>query len=193
MKAIGFSGYSGAGKTTVLEQVIRLLRERGLRVSVVKHAHHDFDVDVPGKDSWRHRKAGAFEVLVVSGRRMALMREFETLQDELSAHDMLAELDPSVDWAIVEGFKRSDLPKIEIWREPAADEKPRAMRFPDDPAVLAVATDDATRLPIQPPLPLLDLNRPESIVDWMLANAERFAYKGQFTIDPHSSLKEFPR
>ena len=65
MKAIGFSGYSGAGKTTVLEQVIRLLRERGLRVSVVKHAHHDFDVDVPGKDSWRHRKAGAFEVLVV--------------------------------------------------------------------------------------------------------------------------------
>ncbi|MBF5003323.1 molybdopterin-guanine dinucleotide biosynthesis protein B [Diaphorobacter caeni] len=177
MKAIGFAGYSGAGKTTVLEQIIRVLRERGLRVSVVKHAHHDFDVDVPGKDSWRHRKAGAFEVLVVSDRRLALMREFETSRDDLSAHGMLAELDHSVDWAIVEGFKRSDLPKIEIWREPAASEKPRVLRYPDDPDIHAVATDDASCLPADCALPVLDLNDPVKIVEWMLANGARFEYE----------------
>ena len=176
MKAIGFAGYSGAGKTTVVEQIIRVLRERDERVSVIKHAHHGFDVDVPGKDSWRHRKAGAFEVLVVSGQRMALMREFEQPREELSVHEMLAELDASVDWVIVEGFKRGGLPKIEIWREPTAEEKPRALRYPDDAAILAIATDDASRLPPHCPLPVLDLNQPAAIVDWMLANAARFDY-----------------
>ncbi|QNP49685.1 molybdopterin-guanine dinucleotide biosynthesis protein B [Diaphorobacter aerolatus] len=178
MKAIGFAGYSGAGKTTVLEQVIRLLRERGERVSVVKHAHHGFDVDLPGKDSWRHRQAGAFEVLVVSDQRLALMREFEQACPELSVHDMLAELDPSVDWAIVEGFKTSDLPKIEIWREPQAHEKPRTLRCLEDAAVVAVATDDADRLRLNGPLTMLDLNDPATIVDWMQAHAGRFAYAG---------------
>ncbi|QIL78749.1 molybdopterin-guanine dinucleotide biosynthesis protein B [Diaphorobacter sp. HDW4A] len=176
MKAIGFAGYSGAGKTTALEQIIRSLRTRGLRVSVVKHAHHDFDVDVPGKDSWRHRKAGAFEVLVVSDRRLALMREFEEPCDDLSVHEMLAELDHSVDWAIVEGFKRSDLPKIEIWREPAADEKPRTLRYPEDADIQAIATDDANCLPDDCTLPVLDLNDPANIVEWMLANGARFEY-----------------
>lgn len=176
MKAIGFAGYSGAGKTTALEQVIRMLCERGQRVSVVKHAHHDFDIDVPGKDSWRHRKAGAFEMLVVSDRRLALMREFEQPREDLSVHEMLAELDASVDWAIVEGFKRSDLPKIEIWREPSAGEKPRSLRYPEDPAILAIATDDASRLPRDCTLEVLDLNHPSDIVDWMMANAGRLGY-----------------
>ncbi|WP_353235141.1 molybdopterin-guanine dinucleotide biosynthesis protein B [Diaphorobacter ruginosibacter] len=176
MKAIGFAGYSGAGKTTALEQVIRILCERGQRVSVVKHAHHDFDIDVPGKDSWRHRKAGAFEMLVVSDQRLALMREFGRTREELSVHEMLAELDPSVDWAIVEGFKRSDLPKIEIWREPAAAEKPRALRYPDDDAILAIATDDAACLPPGCTLEVLDLNQPARIADWMMANAARLEY-----------------
>ena len=176
MKAIGFAGYSGAGKTTVLEQIIRVLRERGVRVSVVKHAHHDVDVDVPGKDSWRHRKAGAFEVLLVSGKRLALMREFEQERDDLSVHEMLAELDHSVDWAIVEGFKHGELPKIEIWREPAANDKPRTLRYLDDDSVLAIATDDTSRLPGDCPLPVLDLNNPAKMVEWMLAHGVRFEY-----------------
>ena len=176
MKAIGFAGYSGAGKTTVLEQIIRVLRERGVRVSVVKHAHHDVDVDVPGKDSWRHRKAGAFEVLLVTEKRMALMREFDEPREDLSVHDMLAELDPSVDWVIVEGFKQSELPKIEIWREPAAGDKPRTLRYPGDAAILAIATDDASCLPRDCTLPVLDLNDPAKIVQWMLANGARFEY-----------------
>ncbi|WP_313298219.1 molybdopterin-guanine dinucleotide biosynthesis protein B [Diaphorobacter sp.] len=177
MKAIGFAGYSGAGKTTVLEQIIRILRERGARVSVVKHAHHDFDIDVPGKDSWRHRKAGAFEVLVVSDQRMALMREWEAPQQVLSAHAMLAELDHGVDWALVEGFKHDDsLPKIEIWRTPGGDEKPRRLRYPEDPHIVAIATDEARSLPAGHGLPVLNLNQAAQIVDWMLENAARLEY-----------------
>ncbi len=189
MNAIGFAGYSGAGKTTLIEQIIRLLCERGVRVSVVKHAHHDFDIDVPGKDSWRHRKAGAFEMLVVSDQRLALMREFEAPREELSVHEMLAELDHSVDWAIVEGFKRSDLPKIEIWREPATDEKPRALRYPDDAAILAIATDDASRLPADCRLPVLDLNNPAVIVEWMLAHAAAFAYHPPMQKTPQENTR----
>ena len=188
MKAIGFAGYSGAGKTTVLEQIIRVLRERGMRVSVVKHAHHDVDVDVPGKDSWRHRKAGAFEVLLVTEKRMALMREFEAPRLDLSVHEMLAELDLSVDWVIVEGFKQSELPKIEIWREPAAGDKPRRLRYPEDAAIQAVATDDPCCLPGDCALPVLDLNDPAKIVEWMLANGARFEYAPTATPNQENPL-----
>ena len=91
MKVLGFAGYSGSGKTTLLEQLIALLRQRGLRVSVVKHAHHRFDIDHQGKDSWRHREAGAYEVVVASDRRMALMREYEQ-PHAIDPHELLAEL-----------------------------------------------------------------------------------------------------
>ena len=90
MKVAGFAGYSGAGKTTLIECVIPALRQQGLRVSVVKHAHHRFDIDQPGKDSWRHRQAGAFEVVVASDRRLALLREFER-PGELTVHHLVAE------------------------------------------------------------------------------------------------------
>ena len=103
MKVLGFAGYSGSGKTTLLEQLIALLRQRGLRVSVVKHAHHRFDIDHQGKDSWRHREAGAYEVVVASDRRMALMREYEQ-PHAIDPHELLAELDPRVDWVLVEGL-----------------------------------------------------------------------------------------
>src|SRR5256885_479305 len=96
MKVIGFAGYSGSGKTSLVEPLITLMRAQGLSVSVVKHAHHHFDVDHEGKDSWRHRKAGAYEVVLASDRRLALMREFPR-PTELSVHDMLAELDPRVE------------------------------------------------------------------------------------------------
>src|SRR5881275_1042923 len=118
MKVVGFAGYSGSGKTTLVERLIPALKMRGLRVSVVKHAHHNFDIDHPGKDTYRHRQAGAFEVVVASSRRLALMREFE--QDaSLNVHHLLAELYEGVDWVLVEGFKQSNLLKIEVWRADA--------------------------------------------------------------------------
>ncbi|WP_370679556.1 molybdopterin-guanine dinucleotide biosynthesis protein B [Comamonas sp. GB3 AK4-5] len=179
MKAMGFAAYSGAGKTTLLEQIIAELRARGQTVSTVKHAHHDVDIDIPGKDSWRHRKAGAQEVLLVCDRRLALVREFGEERD-LDVHAMLAELNPAVDWVLVEGFKQGELPKLELWRQPEPGVKPRALRFPHDPQVLALATDDPASLPQQPPatVALLDLNQPAAIVDWMLAHASCFEYRG---------------
>ena len=100
MNVVGFSGYSGSGKTTLVEQLIPALKQRGLRVSVIKHAHHRFDIDHPGKDSYRHREAGAFEVVIASDRRLALMREFEQ-PTELSVHHLLAELYQGVDWVLL--------------------------------------------------------------------------------------------
>ncbi len=137
MKVLGFAGYSGSGKTTLLEQLIALLRQRGLRVSVVKHAHHRFDIDHQGKDSWRHREAGAYEVVVASDRRMALMREYEQ-PHAIDPHELLAELDPRVDWVLVEGFKHErGLAKIEVF-DPALS---RPALYLTDPDVLAVACD----------------------------------------------------
>ncbi len=171
MKVVGFAGYSGSGKTTLVEQLVPALKLRGLRVSVVKHAHHLFDIDHPGKDSWRHREAGAFEVVIASHRRLALMREFEQ-QHEPKVHELLAELDPSVDWVLVEGFKRSDLLKVEVWR--AATGKP--VRYPEDPFIAAVATDDASQLPVPTGLDLLDLNDADAVAGWLVAHGERFDY-----------------
>ncbi|WP_372657268.1 molybdopterin-guanine dinucleotide biosynthesis protein B, partial [Hydrogenophaga sp.] len=136
MKVIGLAGYSGSGKTTLVEQLIPALRLRGLRVSVVKHAHHRFDIDHPGKDTWRHREAGAFEVVAASDHRLVLMREFEQ-PASLSVHQLLAELYDGVDWVLVEGFKDSDLLKLEVWRE--ATGKPP--RYPHDDFITAIATD----------------------------------------------------
>lgn len=181
MKALGFAAFSGMGKTTLIEQVIAALRARGQRVSTVKHAHHDVDIDIPGKDSWRHRQAGASEVLLVCNKRLALVREFEAEQD-LDVHAMLAELRSDVDWVLVEGFKHGDLPKVEIWRAPgtASDKPAKPLRFPEDAHVVALATDNVAALPVQPPahIAVLDLNQPAQIVDWMLANATRFEYRG---------------
>jgi molybdopterin-guanine dinucleotide biosynthesis protein B len=171
MKVVGFAGYSGSGKTTLVEQLIPALKLRGLRVSVVKHAHHKFDIDYPGKDSHRHREAGAFEVVIASDRRLALMREFEQLH-EPRVHELIAELYDGVDWVLVEGFKSSDLLKVEVWR--AANGKP--VRYPDDDFIAAVATDDPTRLPVPTGLNVLDLNDPDAVAGWLVAHGERFDY-----------------
>lgn len=179
MKVIGFAGYSGSGKTSLVEPLITLMRAQGLSVSVVKHAHHHFDVDHEGKDSWRHREAGAYEVVLASDRRLALMREFPR-PTELSVHDMLAELDPRVDWVLVEGFKHADLPKIEIWRdqpERASAGKTQAPLYPHDPHVLAIATDAPQRLPELPRQPVLDLNAPGQILQWLLEHAQQLRYR----------------
>ncbi|MDP3701513.1 MAG: molybdopterin-guanine dinucleotide biosynthesis protein B [Hylemonella sp.] len=171
MKVVGFAGYSGSGKTTLVEQLIPALKLRGLRVSVVKHAHHKFDIDHPGKDSHRHREAGAFEVVIASNRRLAMMREFEQ-QHEPKVHELIAELDDGVDWVLVEGFKGSDLLKVEVWR--AAVGKP--VRYPDDDFISAVATDDPTRLPVPTGLDVLDLSDPDAVASWLVAHGERFDY-----------------
>jgi molybdopterin-guanine dinucleotide biosynthesis protein B len=175
MKVVGFAGYSGSGKTTLLEQLIPALKHHGLRVSVVKHAHHKFDIDHPGKDTWRHRQAGAFEVVVASENRLALMREYEQ-PCRLSVHQMLAELYEGVDWVLVEGFKESDILKIEVWRSPTADFAGHPARYMDDDFIVAIATDAPDQLPHATLRPVLDLNHPQAMAAWLIDNAERFEY-----------------
>jgi molybdopterin-guanine dinucleotide biosynthesis protein B len=144
MKVIGLAGWSGAGKTTLLTRVIPHFIRQGLRISVVKHAHHSFDVDVPGKDSWVHRQSGAEEVLVSSANRWALMRELRG-EVEPRLPELLKKMSP-VDLVVVEGFKSEPHRKIEVYRK--ANGKPPL--FPDDPAIAAIATDAAleTTLPV---------------------------------------------
>ena len=172
MKVVGFAGCSGSGKTTLVERLIPALRRQGLRVSVVKHAHHQFDIDHPGKDTYRHREAGAFEVVVASNQRLALMREFEK-PARLSVHHLIAELYEGVDWVLVEGFKDSDLLKIEIWRAQAN----QPARYMDDDFIVAIATDSPDALPQVTQRPVLDLNDVDAVVNWLSANHARFDYR----------------
>lgn len=174
MNVVGFAGYSGSGKTTLVERLIPALKMRGLRVSVVKHAHHDFDIDHPGKDTHRHREAGAFEVVVASDRRLALMREFER-PAQLSVHNLIAELYEGVDWVLVEGFKQSNLLKVEVWRPDAG----KPARYPDDDFIVAIATDAPQRLPEPTLRAVLDLNDADSVAQWLLDNQGRFGYAAE--------------
>ena len=161
MKVIGLAGWSGAGKTTLLTRAIPQLQKQGLRVSVIKHAHHAFDVDVPGKDSWKHREAGAAEVLVSSSQRWALMHELRGAS-EPRLPELLAKLSP-VDLVVVEGFKREPHRKIEVYR--AANEKP--LLFPDDPGIVGIATDTA----VETTLPTAHLDDIEAVAAMMLKSA----------------------
>ena len=135
MKVFGVAAYSGSGKTTLIENLVPLMVARGLRVSVIKHAHHAFDVDRPGKDSYRHRQAGAGEVLVSSGARWALMHELKN-ESEPELPALLERLAPC-DLVLVEGFKKQPIPKIEVHRAAAG----RPLLFPEDPHIVALATD----------------------------------------------------
>lgn len=137
MRVIGLAGWSGAGKTTLLCRLIRALNARGLEVSTLKHAHHSFDIDQPGKDSWEHRQAGAAEVLVASAARWALMHELRN-EAEPSLPALLTRMRP-VDVVLVEGFKRERHPKIEVYR--MANAKPPL--HPGDASIIAVAADVA--------------------------------------------------
>jgi molybdopterin-guanine dinucleotide biosynthesis protein B len=144
MRVIGLAGWSGAGKTTLLTRLIPHFMAQGLRVSVIKHAHHSFDVDIPGKDSWLHRQSGAVEVLVSSGLRWALMHELRGA-DEPKLPELLAKMS-RVDLVIVEGFKSEPHRKIEVHR--ASNSKP--VLFPNDPGIVGIAADTAldTQLPV---------------------------------------------
>ena len=158
MKVFGFAAYSGNGKTTLIEHVLALLLARGLKVSVIKHAHHAFDVDRPGKDSYRHRQAGASEVLVSSSARWALMHELRG-EAEPGLPALLERLMPC-DLVLVEGFKKQAIPKIEIHRAAAGT----PMLFPDDPHIVALATDAG----ISTVLPTFGLQDYTGIADFML-------------------------
>ncbi len=157
MKVIGLAGWSGAGKTTLLTRTIPHLLKLGVRLSVIKHAHHSFDVDVPGKDSWLHRQAGATEVLVSSASRWALMHELREAE-EPRLGELLRKMSP-VDLVIVEGFKGEPHCKIEVYR--AANGKP--LLFPHDPAIVGIAADTE----LETSLPTAHLDDVETVAAMM--------------------------
>lgn len=157
MKVIGVIGYSNSGKTTLIERLIPLIRGRGLSVSAIKNAHHGFDMDRPGKDSFRYREAGAGQVLIATGLRWALLTE--TPGRPYTLDELLAQLAPC-DLVIVEGFKsEGHVPRIEVRRK----ESNEAPIYPHDPNVIALAADHA----IDSALPVLDLNAPAKIADFI--------------------------
>jgi molybdopterin-guanine dinucleotide biosynthesis protein B len=159
---LGFAAYSGTGKTTLLKQLLPLLRREGLRIGMVKHTHHDFDIDTPGKDSYELRKAGASEMLVASGRRWALMVETEREGDPM-LQEVIGRLDQAnLDLILVEGFKHEALPKIELHRP----SRGRPLLFPDDSDIIAIA-HDAT-LSVETELPQLDINDPPAVAGYIL-------------------------
>jgi molybdopterin-guanine dinucleotide biosynthesis protein B len=162
MRIIGLAGWSGSGKTTLITRLVPHLIARGLRVSTLKHAHHGFDLDQPGKDSFMHRAAGATEVVVSSARRFAILHE---LRDEMEwdLPALVAKMS-AVDLVLVEGYKRDPFPKLEIHR--AANGKP--LLHPDDPHIVAVAAD--VPLP-SAPLPVIDLDDVEAIADLLIRHA----------------------
>ena len=172
MKVVGFAGFSGSGKTTLVEALVKRFVQQGLRVSVLKHAHHRFEFDHPGKDTWRHREAGAFEVLAASDRLITLQRRLPEPR-ELGAPELLPMLDPAADWVFVEGFKQARLPKVEVWRASTG----RPLCYPEDAQVLAIATDSSQQLPQPAPAAVLDINDPAAVADWLTDNAPKFEYQ----------------
>lgn len=158
---LGFVAASGTGKTTLLSQLIPLLKQSGLRIGLIKHSHHDFEIDQPGKDSFRLRKAGASPVILVSRYRRAMITELSPEQ-ELRLEDQLMQFDQTqLDLILVEGFRAEKFPKIELHR--SSLETP--LLYPDDPDIIAIATDSALQTP--PHLMQLDLNRPEMIAEFI--------------------------
>jgi molybdopterin-guanine dinucleotide biosynthesis protein B len=162
MRIIGLAGWSGSGKTTLITKLIPRLTARSLRISTLKHAHHGFDLDHPGKDSLIHRTAGATEVIVTTPRRFAILHELRD-EPEWDLLDLVAKMS-AVDLVLVEGFKRDAFPKIEVHR--TANGKP--LIHPDDPYIVAIAAD--TALP-QAKVPVVDLDDVEAVAELVLANA----------------------
>jgi len=159
---VGFAAYSGAGKTTLLKQLLPLLTGRGVRIGMIKHAHHNFDIDIPGKDSYELRKAGASQMLVASARREALVVE-KISPSEPHLDTLIGRLNQDeLDLILVEGFKQVAFPKIELYRPSVG--KPAL--YPQDTSVIAVATDAA--LPAPTDMPVLDINDPDAIAAFIL-------------------------
>ena len=175
---LGFAAFSGTGKTTLLVRLLAVFRARGYRVGVVKHAHHSFEIDKPGKDSYELRKAGAIQTLVASRTRWALVTERDGA-DEPRLDELLNRLDQNaLDFILVEGFKAERFPKIELYRPSLG----HPLLHPDDDSIIAIAAD--APLPANTRLPLLDLNQPEGIADFVVGflvgpdQTKRRAYRG---------------
>jgi molybdopterin-guanine dinucleotide biosynthesis protein MobB len=165
---MGFAAYSGTGKTTLLKQLIPLLRDAGLRLGVIKHAHHQVEVDQPGKDSYELRKAGAGRVLLASSKHWALMvDERETREPVLT--ELLTRLDCSeLDLVLVEGFRHLAFPKIELHRRILG----KPLLYPADSSIIAIASDNGNGGETE--LPRLDLNNPPAIAEFILSYCARF-------------------
>ncbi len=162
-KVFGIAGWSGSGKTTLIEQLIPRFAKRGIKVSLIKHAHHGFDIDRPGKDSWRHREAGASEVLIASARRWVLMHE---LRDEPEPGlQQLLERFSACELILVEGYKHAAIPKLEVHRPSLG----RPLLHPGDPHVVAIASDAAVGASV----PVLPLNDPDAIAGFIVDFLER--------------------
>jgi molybdopterin-guanine dinucleotide biosynthesis protein B len=159
---IGFAAFSGTGKTTLLTQLIPIFKLKGIRVGLIKHSHHNFQIDQPGKDSFRLREAGASPVMLVSSHRRAIITEFQESEEPDLNEQLLAFDQSELDLILVEGFKRTRFPKIELHRP--ALEKP--LLYPEDPDIIAVASDAMLELPKH--LILLDMNQPEQIAGFVL-------------------------
>jgi molybdopterin-guanine dinucleotide biosynthesis protein B len=158
---LGFVAASGTGKTTLLTQLIPILKQNGLRIGLIKHSHHDFEIDRPGKDSFRLREAGASPVLLVSRYRRAIITELSPEQ-EPRLDEQLKQFDPTeVDMILVEGFKAEKFPKIELHRPSLG----HPLLYPDDPDIIAIAADAVLQTPSH--LIQLDLNRPEMIAEFI--------------------------
>ena len=163
LPVLGFCAWSGTGKTTLLTKLLPLLHERDLRIGVIKHAHHTFDIDYPGKDSYELRKAGATQMLVASRTRTALISEPDDPTEEPRLFDLLDALDTrKLDLVLVEGFKQEAYPKIELHRPSLG----HPLMCGSTPQVVAVASDEPVALPS--PVPLLDLNQPREIAEFIL-------------------------
>lgn len=162
MRTFGFAGWSGSGKTTLIEKLIPRFVKRGLRVSLIKHAHHTFDVDQPGKDSYRHRLAGAGEVLVTSSRRWVLVHELRG-EHEPAFEEQVKHLAPC-DLLIVEGFKYAPIPKIEVWRAQTGE----PLLHPNDPHIVAIATDAK----IETGIAVLDLNDADAVAAFVTSHLQ---------------------
>jgi len=158
----GLAGWSGSGKTTLAEKLINVLSERGLTIATIKHAHHKFDADMPGKDSWRHRKAGADQVLVSSAMRSAHF--IEHALEKPSLEMLLAKLNPC-DIVLVEGFKKEAIPKLEIYR----GELELSPLYPEDPHIIALISDTP---PEDCPLPILASANIDIIADFIMRHLE---------------------
>jgi molybdopterin-guanine dinucleotide biosynthesis protein MobB len=171
MPVMGFAAYSGTGKTTLLKQLIPVLRQRGLRVGMIKHAHHGFDIDTPGKDSYELRKAGASQTIVASSRRIALIVEQED-ERRPQLDELIGRLDPAqLDIILVEGFRHVPFPKIELHRP--SQGKPLLCLA--DNSVIAVASD--APLPVRTGIHVLDLNDIAGIADFVMEY--RLSYSAQ--------------
>jgi molybdopterin-guanine dinucleotide biosynthesis protein B len=160
---LGFAAFSGTGKTTLLTQLIPILRAQGIRIGLIKHSHHNIQIDQPGKDSYRLREAGASPVMLVSSHRRALITEFANIKEPVLDDELLAfDQSSGLDLILVEGFKATAFPKIEVHRQ----ELNKPFLYPDDPDIIAVASDVKLELP--PNLHWLDLNQPEQVAQFIV-------------------------